>query len=271
MAYTTHEKIRVEAGFQSRFSRVPFANTPNGATTVFLVQTDDIVKFVPEFGTGGTIAGVSDVQVFVSLSGTGTSQMSVSSVDPVSGLITLGSAPTSGSSLVITFSSSGIQSHEIEEVRKRAESTLNQRLTLCYDLPLSTTSSHLTRLASELAAALLLIRNYGSVSRDTAADGYRLYEKLMGRNEILVGTVGSDAERIMVGEIGLICTPGSVLIDDDGNEIPRNDEDASGTNVAFKQGGRVSGRLYDITDEQFRFKDFQDVVNRNQPGSGNTA
>lgn len=267
MAYTTHQQIRVEAGFQSRFVQIPTLNQPTGSTTAFLVDTDDMVKFVPEFNTGGTIAGVSDVAVYVGIAGLGLSRMAVSSIDLDSGRVVLSTAPASGSSLVVSFASSAIPSYEIEQARLRAEATLNQRLAQCYELPVAPTSSYLGKLATELATALLLIRNFGTSSRDTAADGYALYQKLLGNNSFNAGQVNGQGSQLDNGEIGLICTPGFVLVDDSGDIIPRNDGGAE-SNYAFQVGGRVTGRLYDITEEEFRYKENQNDANRNQPGSG---
>ena len=42
-------------------------------------------------------------------------------------------------------------------------------------------------------------------------------------------------------------------------------------NFTFKAGGRVAGRLFDITEENFRYKDWQDNVDRDQPGSGDES
>jgi hypothetical protein len=65
----------------------------------------------------------------------------------------------------------------------------------------------------------------------------------------------------------MICTQNYNLVDDEGNIIDRNDAGAVGA-VKYKAGGRVGGRIYDITEEQFRRKDFQNEVDKNQPGSG---
>jgi len=267
MAYTTHQQIRVEAGFQSRFVQIPTLNQPTGSTTKFLIDTDDLVKFVPEFNTGNTVAGISDIAVFVGIAGLGFSRMAISSVDIDGGTITLTTAPANGASLVASYASSAIPNYEIEQVRLRAEATLSQRLAQCYDLPIATDSAYLAKISTELASALLLIRNFGTSSRDTAADGYAIYEKLLGNNESMAGEVNGQGAKVMNGEIGLICTPGFVLVDDNSNIIPRNDGDVN-ANSSFQAGGRVTGRIYDITEEEFRYKNYQVDVNRNQSGSG---
>lgn len=267
MALTTHEKIRVESGFQSRFVRLPFLNSPNSSLTTFHVDNDDNAKIVPEFSTGNTIAGISDVKVYFGLSGVvGTSQLVVSSVDPDMGTVTVSVAPTTGGSLVITYASSAISSLDIESMRLRAESIINKRLALCYSLPISPIPSSLSDLASRMSAALLLIRNYGTGAADTASDGYRLYDVLMGDNQALLSR-GNDTEISRVGEIGMICTPDYQLVDDAGNIIPRNDDSVTGTNQ-YTVGGLVNGRLYDISEEAFRRKDWQENVNTPQSGSG---
>lgn len=270
MALTTHEKIRVEAGFQSRFVRLPFLNQPNSSNTVFYVDNDDNAKIVPEFSTGNTIAGTSDVKVYFGLSGiAGSSQLIVSAVDPDLGSVTLATAPATGGSLVITYASSAISSLDIESMRKQAESIINKRLTICYDLPLNPPSSYISDLAARMGAALLLIRNYGTGAASTSSDGYRLYETLMGTNTGVISRgAGSDTEVANVGEIGLICTPNYQLVDDSGNVIPRNDEETAGGGDSFRPGGLVNGVLYDISEENFRKKDWQSNVNTPQPGSG---
>lgn len=268
MALTTHEKIRLEAGFQSTFTREALLNTPNGSQTTFFVNSDDNVKFVPNLGSGGTIAGLSDIQVFIGLSGVyGVSQLQVSALDIEQGSVSLNAAPPTGSSLTINYASSAVTSAQIEDIRLQAEGIVNQRLSLCYDLPLAPTPSSVTSLATRLSAAMLLIRNYGTGSQSTASDGYGLYNLLMGENHALLSS-GTDAEQANVGEIGLICSANYQLVDDAGNVIPRNDIVNNGDNNVFVAGGRVRGRLYDVTEEQFRYKDWQNEVNQDQGGSG---
>lgn len=268
MALTTHEKIRVEAGFQSRFVKESFLTEPTGQT-VFFVRSDFNVKFVPEFNTGNTIAGVSDVKVWCGLSGIGgVSRMAVISLDIDSGSVTLSKAPDSGCSLTISYSSSAVESQDVENVRLRAESMINQRLSLCYNLPISPTPSILIDYASRLSAALLLIRGYGSGSQDTSVDGYKLWNQLMGSGEY------SDSDTtpvINIGEIGLICSSGYQLVDDNGTIISRNDEESITSDGTYKSGGRVKGRLYDISEEEFRYKDWQSNVDTDQPGSFKTS
>ncbi len=263
MALTTHEKIRVVSGFQSRFSREAFRNPTGISTNAFFVNSDDNVKFVPEFGTGNTIAGISDVQVYLGLSGVyGVSQLGVSSIDISQGSVLLSLVPPLGCSLTISYSSSAITSRDVEDVRLEAEAIINQRLALCYDMPVS--SSSLVSLASRLAAAFLLIRGYGvGANRDLAADGYRLYAQLLGDPQM----DQANTKMKNTGEIGLICTPNFQLVDDGGNIIPRMDSGINGTDT-FTVGGRVDGRIYDPTEEPFRKKDWQENVNRDQAGSG---
>lgn len=266
MSYTTHEKIRVESGFQQRFVKESFLNDPDGSVKTFFVRSDDNVRFVPDFNTGNTIAGVSDVQVWIGLSGVlGVSQMAVSSIDIDAGSVTLTATPDSGSSLTISYASSPITSTDIETKRLQAEAIVNQRITQCYDLPISPTPSVLTDLSTRLASALLLIRGYGTGARDTSGDGYALYAQLMGDNNR--SNDGNDT--VNVGEIGMICSQGYQLVDDNGNIIPRNDEDSE-VSTEYIDGGRVRGRLYDVTEEAFRFKPFQEDVNRDQPGTWGT-
>lgn len=258
MALTTHEKIRVEAGFQSRDVRQEFLNSPGSGVTVFFVKSDLNYKIVPDFNTGATIAGISDVEVYVGLSGVyGSSKLWVSSVDVEQGSVGLSAVVPSGASLTISYASSAISSRDIENARLRAESIVNQRLSLCYDLPLSPIPSQVESMATRLAASLLLIRGYGTGSLDTANDGYRLYEQLMGRNELVTGG-GFDASSnsvVQVGEIGLICTTNYQLVDDSGTIIPRNDDDTATTGDGYVVGGNVEGRLHVIQDEEVRFKD----------------
>lgn len=268
MALTTHEKIRLESGFQSQFIRQAFRNSPDGSANTFYVDSDDNVKFVPNFNTGNTIAGISDIQVWLGLSGVyGVSQLGISAIDIDQGSVRLAVVPVTGSSLTISYASSAIASQHIEDVRKQAEAIINQRLSLCYDLPISPTPSSLTSLATRLSSALLLIRAYGMGARDTASDGYALYGLLMGDNRALINQ-GTDAEAAEVGEIGMICSPNYQLVDDDGTIIPRNDEDGISGQGDFASGGRVRGRLYDITEENFRFKPFQEDSDQDNPGSG---
>ena len=267
MALTTHEQIRVESGFQLRFTKNDFLETPNGGSTVFHVTTDDNVKFVPEFSTGNTVAGASDVKVWLGLSGIGgVSRMGVVSVNIDSGSVTLDTAPDTGASLTVSYSSSPMSSVDVEDVRMRAESIISQRLTLCYNLPISPVPSVLTSLATRLSSALLKIRAYGTGSRDTADDGYRLYDILMGENEV-PATRNTD-QVLDVGEVGMICRANYQLVDDNGNTIPRNDSNEVAGDFTYVDGGRVRGRLYDITEEPFRYKESQVDVNKRQAGSG---
>lgn len=269
MPLTTHEKIRVESGFQNRYLKEAFSEGSTIGSTTFYVRSDDYVKFVPEFGTGNTIGGVSDVAVWCGLTGVnGVSRMSVLSIDIDSGAVTLVGAPTFGCSLTITYASSQIPDYQIEQVRLQAESIISQRLSICYNLPITPTPSVLTALATRLAAALLLIRDYGAGARSTAKDGYQLYNILMGENEVVTGGAG-DNEVLQVGEVGMICLPNYQLVGDDGTIIPRNDTTLSEGNNTFKTGGRVVGRTYDITEENFRYKPFQEDVDRDQPGTNN--
>lgn len=260
MALTTHEHIRIESGFQHRFSKERFQTEPTGGT-VFYVRSDDPVKIVPNFETGGTIAGVSDIKVWCGLSGIqGSSRMSVSSIDAETGRVSLTTAPISGCSLTIDYASSPLTSDDIEQVRLRSESIINQRLSLCYDLPITPVPSMIKNLVNRLSAAFLLMRGYGTGSRNTSSDGYALYEQLMGTQAIGGG-------QVVQGEVNLICTPDYQLVDDDGVVIGRNDTEYT-TDSTYMTGGRVVGRLYDITQENFRFKDYQADANAEQPGSG---
>lgn len=267
MALTNHESIRTEAGYQHKHSKVSFSNSTGVSTVAYYVNTDDPIKIVPNFGTGTTIAGVSDVKVWQGLSGIALTQLTVSSVDPEVGVVTLSTPPASGSSLIIDFASSPLPSNDIEAKRLQAESMVNQRLSLCYNLPLTPVPSMITSLASRLAAALLLIRDYGVGARSTSKDGYMLYEQLMGKKEVPYSDSGQGT--IWVGEIGMLCSPGYQIVDDTGVIIPRNDEDNIDGGEDFQIGGRVVGRLFNITDETVRFKDYQVDANQNQAGSGN--
>lgn len=267
MALTTHEKIRKFAAFQSVFIRQAFRNEPGASVISFFVDSDDNVKFVPEFNTGATIAGVSDVAVWLGLSGVyGTSRLGVASIDIDQGSVTLAAVPPVGSSLVISYSSSAIPDWEVEQARKEGEAYVNQRLSSCYDLPLSVEVPSVTSMATRLSAALLLIRGYGTGARDTSMDGYKLYEQLMGSNQRISQGTGSEVTE--VGEIGLICSPGAWLVDEGGNIVPRNDAGNVAGSDTFVSGGRVRGRAFDPTEEAWRFKPWQEDVNRDQPGSG---
>lgn len=263
---TTHEKIRIEAGLQNLYSRVSFQNSPNNSLTTFYVDTDDRLKIAPNFSTGTTVAGVSDVAVWVGLSGVvGASRMVVSSIDADLGSVTLNTAPSTGASLVIDFASSELLPYQIEDVRLQAESIINQRLSICYDLPISPIPSVLTSMASRLGAALLLIRNYGGGARSTSKDGYALYEQLMGKQQFPYSDSGAGV--LEVGEIGMICRPAYQLVDDNGNIIDRNDTDTVDSTDSYVEGGRVFGRLHNVTDENFRFKEPQVDADSNQAGS----
>ena len=268
---TTHEKIRTESGFQHFFTRVPFANSPDGGSTTFFLTTDDRVKLVPNFGTGVTVAGVSDIEVWSGSSGTfGASRMNVSSIDVDTGAVTLDAAPDAGISLTAEYASSPIDSRQIEDMRLQAESIVNQRLAVCYELPITPTPSVLTSLTNRLASALLLIRNYGVVASESSVDGYALYEQLLGKNE----KEYSDKTGMGVyarGEIGMICTRDYVLIDDNGNIIPRKDVGLAEDGVQYTDGGRIPGRLYDVTEEDFRFKKSQLDADTRQAGSADKS
>lgn len=265
--FTTHEKLRLEAGYQHRFSRVSFLNSPDGSETSFFVGTDDRIKIVPEFSTGNTIAGVSDVAVWIGLSGiAGSSRMTISSLDYQTGEVILSTAPVNGSSLTVDYSSSPLSHLDVENVRLQAESIINQRLSLCYDLPISPTPSVLTSLATRLGSALLLIRDYGVGARSTSKDGYMLYEQLMGKQQQDYSDSGVGV--LEVGEIGMICRPNYQLVDDNGTIVVRNDEDNIESSVTYTEGGNVRGRLHNITDENMRFKDYQIDSDSNQAGSG---
>lgn len=249
------------------FDREAPLNTPNGVVTSFFVRTDDRIKIVPNFGTGATLAGVSDVALYVGLSGIfGASRMNISSVNADLGTITVSTAIPTGASVTLSYASSPLSSLQVEEMRLRAESMVNSRLSLCYSLPLSPTPSIVESYATRLSAALLLIRGYGTGSRNTSNDGYQLYSLLMGDNSGVLSQ-GSDTEVSNVGEIGLICSGNYQLVDDSGNVIPQNGLGVEGEDE-FVLGGRVRGRLFDITQEEFRFKPSQDEVDKNQPGSG---
>jgi hypothetical protein len=268
MALTTHEKIRVEAGFQSRFIRQAFRNDPDGSQTTFYADSDDNIKFVPEFGTGNTVAGISDVKVWVGLSGVfGVSRMGVSGVDISQGSVQVDTAPDSGASLVIDYASSSLPGDDIEAIRREAEALVRQRAARCYNLLEAETAPYLQNLAARYAAALLLVRNFGKSSRTTAVDGYALLDQLIGENAGIINR-GTDSEVADVGEIGQICQPGFVLVDADGEIIDRTDANDLEGVEDFQAGGRVTGRIYDITEENFRLKDWQNQANTEQAGSG---
>lgn len=258
MALTTHENIRKYSGFQSEFIREATLNDPDGSETTFYVATDDNFKIVPYLNTGNTLAGISDVQLWVGLSGIlGSSQLTVTAVDYEQGNVTVGASVTNGVSLTITYSSSAISSDDIETARLRAENIVNGRLSLCYSLPITPLPSQIESFATRMAAALLLTRDYGMAGLDTSVDGWKLYEQMLGGNQ--------DSQD--VGEINKICDAGFQLVDDSGNIIPRTDETAV-ADLDYVSGGRVRGRIHDITEESFRRKPWQEDVNRSQPGSG---
>jgi hypothetical protein len=265
MAYTTHEKIRSFAGFQQVFVKEAFVNSPDGSAKTFYVKSDDVYKFVPNFYTGSTVAGVSDVAVWVGLSGVlGSSRVNITSINSDEGSVTLSGTPDNGCSLTVTYASSPLSGDAIENVRLQAESIINQKLSNCYDLPISPTPSVLESLATRLSSAMLLIRGYGTGARDTNGDGYALYSQLMGTNSIMGDNESSTIE---VGEIGMICQPNYQLVDDTGAVIPRNDENTIDGGSDYVAGGRVVGRLYDVTEEEFRFKEYQVDADRDQKGS----
>lgn len=264
---TTHEKIRLESGYQHRFSRISFLNNPDGTANTFFVSSDDPIKIVPNFYTGNTSAGVSDVAVWLGLSGVnGASRLTISSIDENTGAVTLGITPVSGASLTIDYASSPLNYNDIEAVRLQAENMVNQRLSLCYDLPIAPTPSVIASLATRLASSLLLIRDYGIGARSTSKDGYMLYEQLMGKQQ--EQSVNSVVGIMEVGEIGMICRPGYQLVDDSGVIIGRNDDDNIESTTAYVSGGRVAGRLHNITDENMRFKEPQVDADTVQSGSG---
>jgi len=264
---TTHEKIRLESGYQHRFSRISFLNNPDGSANTFFVSSDDPIKIVPNFYTGNTSAGVSDVAVWLGLSGVnGASRLTISSIDENTGAVTLGITPVSGASLTIDYASSPLNYNDIEAVRLQAENMVNQRLSLCYDLPIAPTPSVIASLATRLASSLLLIRDYGIGARSTSKDGYMLYEQLMGKQQ--EQSVNSVVGIMEVGEIGMICRPGYQLVDDSGVIIGRNDDDNIESTTAYVSGGRVAGRLHNITDENMRFKEPQVDADTVQSGSG---
>ena len=201
MALTNHEKIRKEAGFQHTFTRVSFMNSPDGGATTFFLETDDPVKLVPEFGTGTTVAGVSDVEVWCGLSAQyGSSQMTVISIDIDTGAVTLDTPPDSGCSLTVTHSSSSVTSNDLENTRLQAESIVNQRLSHCYELPISPVPASVGSLATRMASALLLVRGYGTGSRSTAVDGYALYEHAAcDKKELLIIPQAGHNDLLLVG------------------------------------------------------------------------
>jgi hypothetical protein len=144
----------------------------------------------------------------------------------------------------------------------QAEAIINGKLGECYDLPINPTPSVISNYATRLSSALLLIRGYGTGSRDTSRDGYALYQQLLGLGEIS----GEGKYNLQVGEIGMICEPHYQLLQDDGSVIPRNDTNKIG-DIGYSSGGRIKGRLYDITEEDFRYKEWQVDANKSQPGS----
>ena len=101
-------------------------------------------------------------------------------------------------------------------------------------------------------------------------DGYISLEvsPLIANNTETTLNEGTDTEVSRVGEVGMICTPNFQLVDDNGSIIDRNDSGSVDGDATYVSGGRDTGILYDITEEQFRKKDYQSDVNRDQPGSG---
>jgi len=269
MMYTTPEKVRVRAGFQNPYNRVPILGTPDGAETTFYIDNEDPIKFVPAQGLSAMVAGISSIKVYVGLSGVlGSSQMVVTAIDDELGSFTLGTAPVVGASVTITYSSSSISNEDVDDILSQAQNLINNKLGQCYDIPLSPVPSVIERLTTDLAAFYLLEREYGAAAPDSNSDAQALYDRLFGDNSVVVrpGTT-TDTEVINNGELGMICTPKYVLYQNDGTLIGRKDDDISGNNT-FITGGRVNGRLFDITEEPFRKKDWQIDVNQNQPGSG---
>jgi hypothetical protein len=190
----------------------------------------------------------------------GLSVMTVTAISQLDGAITVNTAPTTGASIVATYTSSAIPDSDVMTVINEASNVIQNKLGQCYSLPLTTVPSSIQRLTTELASAMLLIRNYGVQDTESAQDGYALYDRLMGNT--------SDIKDDNGGEINKICSTGWQMYDDDGTLIPRSDIDL-GVNTSFVSGGRVNGRVFDITEERFRKKPFQADVNQEQGGSGN--
>lgn len=242
MSYITHERIRVAAGFQNRNAQVPFRNQADGNVTHFYVDTDDYEKIVPDFGTGNTLAGVSDVKVFVGLSGSnGLSQLGVSSIDIQTGLIEVSQTVENGASLVVTFSSSAIPSHEIDDIQQQVDGMIDMRLGECYSLPIENIPNSLKFIAEELAKSILLTRPYGINSRYTGEEVSQMVERV---NEYF----------------DRVCSEDHQLVDSNGNLINKLDKSASG-NVKYVEGGKITGRVFDIEEEQFKKRQYQRDLN----------
>ena len=163
MNYTNHERIRVASGFQSRYSKVTLLGEIDSSNTIFYVDNDEYEKIVPDFATGNSYAGVSDVKVFLGVSGGfGMSRLGVSSVDWETGMIELDTAPDTGVSVVVTYASSSVPSQDITNVGNKAEGIINTKLAECYGIPLTKEVPAVTALTEELCEAILLSQSFGS-------------------------------------------------------------------------------------------------------------
>lgn len=242
MSYTNIKNIRVEAGFYNQHVNEVF-NTPiDGTTNRLYVDyglNGSLEKFIP---TGSTnVLQASDFSVFYGLSGVGATIVSVTAWDSQLGYVDLDTVPVSGASLSITYASSAVSGADVEQVRIEAESAVNNVLSACYAVPLSAQVSEITNLATKLATGYLLVRNYGTESTDTSADGYKLIDYVLGSGE----NAGN-------GRLYDFCKENSQLVDDNGNVIPKNESDqVTGSNI---YNGLTGGQLFSIEEENFRFK-----------------
>lgn len=241
MAYTNHKDIRLQAGFWNLRTYEEFRTDPDGSTTKFYIDNQyngDVEKIVT-IGSTDTLSA-DDVTVFYGASGAnGVSVLGVSSLDADLGYIELSVAPDSGSSVTVTYASSPVQNEIVESVRLEAESTVNNVLSECYTVPLSTTVSEVNNLAAKLAAGYLLIRNYGSAAIDTAADGYKLVDYVLGIDH----NAGN-------GRLYWFCKTEGRLVDDSGSEVAKKTSDEDYIS-ASKTGGIDQGDLFTIDQENF--------------------
>lgn len=240
MAYSNHRDIRKEAGFYHLRVGEELLTTPDGSTTEFYIDPEyngDKVKIVP-VGTSA-YATTSDVTINYGLSGLGLTTIGVTAIDYTQGIVYLTTAPATGSSVTITYASSPIEATEIERHRLSATSTVNNVLSKCFAVPLTTTVSEVEMLTAKLAGAYLLIENYGTNALDSSRDGYRLLDYVLGAED-----------RQGTGRLFGLCEGN--LVDDNGVAIARTDTaTVTGSNTVYDPYS--SGALFTIKDEPFRF------------------
>lgn len=206
--YTNLQGIRKEAGLHHEQKYQALTGSANGSNTVFYAPRTYIVD-----RNGDDTTNSSDVVVYVN-----NVAVTVSAVDPVTGAITLQSAPANGATVKATYAYSVASDTEIEERRDEAQDWLNTKVKSYIDVDNLTDSTFpkifraITRL---YAAALLLIRDYGT-SADTdlsSKDGYEKMKTAKSMLEDYINDIMDDADT---------STPVSTSIKTDGNLFNRN-------------------------------------------------